>query len=94
MSYIRKSKIQTVRKSPGAQEFQEGLLDEIRFDYKMNTLWIKYRFDIVLPDNDYEKVTFNGNENDFEFKTLKDFILNFEQNWTVEKNSDSFGEDY
>jgi hypothetical protein len=47
-------------KSPKAQQFQQGLLDEIRFDYAMNSLWIKYRFDIKLPDNDYQKVIFNG----------------------------------
>ena len=84
MAYLRKRKLQTNTKSPKAQRLQESLLDEIRFDYEMNSLWIKYRFDIKLPDNDYEKISFNGNENNAEFKKLKDFILNFEATWLDE----------
>jgi hypothetical protein len=84
MAHLRKHKFQTATKSPGAQQFQDGLLDEIRFDYEINSLWIKYRFDITLPDNDYGKVIFNGNEKNFEFKKLKDFISNFEKNWPLD----------
>ena len=94
MAYIRKSKLQITRKSSNAQHFAEGLSDEIRFDHKMNSLWVKYRFDIILPENDYGKVIFNGNEKDLEFKKLKDFILNFEENWTIENNLQSSAEDY
>jgi len=84
---VRKHKFQTIRKSPKAQQFQEGLLDEIRFDYEMNSLWIKHRFDIILPADDYSKVIFNGNENNPEFKKLKDFISNFEETWSFEGDS-------
>jgi hypothetical protein len=84
MAHLRKHKFQAIAKSPGAQQFQDGLLDEIRFDYEINSLWIKYRFDITLPDNDYGKVIFNGNEKNFEFKKLKDFISNFEKNWPLD----------
>ena len=94
MAYTRKRKLPAVRKSALAQQFREGLLDEIRFDCKMNSLWIKYRFDIILPDNDYGKVIFNGNESDPEFKKLKDFIAGFEANWIVETTSQLPGEDY
>ena len=87
MAHMRKNKLQVIRKSSGAQEFQESLLDEIRFDFKMNSLWIKYRFDIILPDNDYGKVIFNGNESDFEYEKLKDFISAFEENWIIKRNS-------
>jgi len=93
MTYVRKHKSQTIRKSPGAQQFQEGLLDEVRFDYEMNSLWIKYRFDIILPVNDYSKVIFNGNENNPEFKKLKDFISNFEETWSFEEDSNNSEED-
>ena len=87
MGYRRKHKFQAITKSPKAQQFQEGLLDEIRFDYEMNSIWIKYRFDIKLPDNNYSKVIFNGNDNNPEFKKLKDFISNFEENWSFERDS-------
>ncbi len=50
----------------------------------MNSLWIKYRFEIKLPANDDEKVHFEGNDNNPEFKKLKDFILQFEENWLFE----------
>jgi len=83
MANLRKHKFQTITKSPRAQQFENGLLDEIRFDYEMNSLWVKYRFDIKLPDTDYLKVIFTGNENNHEFKRLKDFISNFEKNWSV-----------
>jgi hypothetical protein len=81
MKHLRKNKILGITRSPKVQQFQEGLLDEIRFDYQMNSLWIKYRFDIMLPNNDYVKVIFNGNESNAEFKKLKDFISNFEKHW-------------
>jgi len=84
MAYLGKRKIQTITKSPKAQQFEDGLLDEVRFDYTINSLWIKYRFDIILPNNDYGKVIFNGNENNPEFKKLKEFILNFEENWSFQ----------
>ncbi len=87
MTHLRKHKFQAITKSPKAQRFQEELLDEIRFDHEMNSIWIKYRFDIILPDNDYGKVIFNGNENNPEFKKLKDFISNFEENWSFERDS-------
>jgi hypothetical protein len=87
MAHVRKHKFQTIRKSPKAQQFQEGLLDEIRFDYQMNSLWIKYRFDIILPTNDYGMVIFNGNENNLEFKKLKDFISNFEKTWSFVRDA-------
>ena len=74
-------------KSARAQQFQEGLLDEVRFDYEINSLWIKYRFDIILPSNDYSKIIFIGNENNPEFKRLKDFISNFEKTWSFEGDS-------
>jgi len=86
MGYTQKRKFQAFTKSPKAQQFQEGLLDEIRFDYEMNSIWVKYRFDIILPATDYGKVIFNGNENNSEFKKLKDFISNFEENWVFERD--------
>ena len=87
MAYLGKRKLQPVTKSPKAQEFENGLLDEVRFDNEINPLWIKYRFDIKLPENDYVKVIFNGNENNAEFKKLKEFILNFEENWSFQSES-------
>ena len=87
MGYTRKNKFPAITKSPKAQQFQEGLLDEIRFDYEMNSIWIKYRFDIMLPTDNYSKVIFNGNDNNPEFKKLKDFISNFEEIWSFEYNS-------
>lgn len=84
MAHIRQHKIEKITKSPRAQQFTESLLDEIRFNYEINAFWIKYRFDIVLPVNDYEKVLFKNNDNNWEFKKLKDFILHYEENWLME----------
>jgi hypothetical protein len=84
MAYLGKRRLQAVTKSPKAQEFENGLLDEIRFDYEINSIWIKYRFDITLPEDDHGKVIFNGHENNAEFKKLKEFILNFEEDWSFQ----------
>ncbi|HRH59566.1 MAG TPA: hypothetical protein PL045_03300 [Chitinophagaceae bacterium] len=82
MSNMRRQKFQGITKSIRAQQFQAELLDEIRYDYQMNALWVKFRFDIVLPTNDLGKVIFNGNDNNAEYKQLKDFITHFENNWS------------
>jgi hypothetical protein len=82
MKYPRQQKFQGIRRSARAQQFCSGLSDEIRFDSQINSLWVKYRFDVILPDNDFVKVIFTGNESNVEFKKLKDFILNFEQHWS------------
>ena len=84
MAFIRQHKFQKNPRSARAQEFTEGLLDEIRFDNEINTFWIKYRFDIMLPAKDDEKVSFKGNDNNLEFKKLKDFILHYEEHWLME----------
>jgi len=84
MTHLRKNKFQKSPKSQKAQQFQEGLSDELRFDAKINSLWIKYRFEVKLPSSDDEKVRFEGNENNPEFKKLKDFISHFEENWLFE----------
>jgi len=84
MTYRRKNRYPNNTKSPGAKQFYDGLADEIRFDCEINPLWVKYRFDIKLPDDDYTKVIFNGDIHNPEFKKLKDFISNFEKNWVIE----------
>jgi len=81
MAQIRRKHDQKVTKSARARQFEIGLIDQIRFDQGMQMLWNKYRFDITLPNTDSEKVQFKGSDNDFDFKRLKDFILNFEENW-------------
>ncbi len=84
MVHLRKHKFKKSPKSQKAQQFQEGLSDELRFDAKISSLWIKYRCEIKLPAYDDEKVHFEGNENNPEFKKLKDFVSQFEKNWLFE----------
>jgi len=84
MAHLRPNKNQTNTKSARAQQFGEGLLDPIRFEAEINNLWIKYRFDITLPVNDIERVVFNRDDINAEFKKLKDFILLYEENWIME----------
>jgi hypothetical protein len=51
---------------------------------RYNNLWIKYRFDITLPVSDIERVVFNRDDINAEFKKLKDFIILYEENWIME----------
>lgn len=84
VAYIRQKKDQKITKSTRAKQFEEGLLDLIRFNQEICTIWNKYRFDILLPVTDIGKVTFKGSDNNSDFKKLKDFILEYEENWIIE----------
>jgi len=83
MALIRQHKFQNNVRTAKAQQFMEGLLDEIRFNNEINLFWIKYRYEVILPVN-YERVSYRGNENNWEFKKLKDFILHYEEQWLME----------
>jgi hypothetical protein len=78
---IRQKKDQKITKSTRAKQFEEELLDRIRFNQEISPIWNKYRFDILLPVTDIGKVEFKGSDNNADFKQLKDFILQYEENW-------------
>jgi hypothetical protein len=84
MGYRKQDRFQKIPKSQRAKQFEEGLLDQMRFEPEINNLWIKYRFDITLPVNDNERVEFNRDDSTGDFKKLKDFILLYEENWMLE----------
>jgi hypothetical protein len=84
MGYRKQDRFQKIPKSQRAKQFEEGLLDQMRFEPEINNLWIKYRFDITLPVNDNERVEFNRDDSTGDFKKLKDFILSYEENWMLE----------
>jgi len=84
MLHFRKNNIRKITRSEKAQQFENALLDEVRFNNEINSLWIRYRFDIKLPVDDYSKVIFERNEINEEYKKLKDFIIHFEENWKFE----------
>ena len=84
MGYKKHDRFQKIPKSKRAKQFEEGLLDQMRFEPAINNLWIKYRFDITLPVNDHERVIFNRKDANPEFKKLKNFISLYEENWTLE----------